>query len=75
MGRWLPDAKGPGEWGDHRPCCDGSAVSGRGEATGVPSLLGDPGLEVKGEAPGYGEFCVGESVNRKIRGSICQNEV
>ena len=75
MGRWLPDANGPGEWGDQRPCCELSPESGRDEAVTFPSLLGDPGLEGKGEAPGNGDCCVGESVKRKIRGSSCQKEV
>ena len=75
MGRWLPDAKGPGERGDQRPCCEGSAVSGLGEGTVFVSRFGDPGLDGKGDAPGYGECWVGERVKRKMRGSICQNDV
>jgi len=50
------------------------ALSIRGEGSGVPSLLGEPGLEGYGEAPENGECWVGESVNKKIRGSICQND-
>ena len=38
------------------------------------SLFGELGREGYGEAPGNGECSVGDSVNKYMRASSCQNE-
>ncbi len=75
MGRWLPELNGPP--GEEIPAIIPSEYGGpmslRGEFW--HSLAGDAGLDGNGEADELDELLTGERVKRKIRASMCQNDL